>query len=179
MCNKGTCVSMAGMQEGFGLQASGLEPGVRSPEPTLNVVEAFAERHGNVLPLFDKGDWLHPRRLDQDALAARREKRDQELRTWFAVSQSFVRKVIRRGQHAEAVSAFWSYTMKPLAELLRMRYCPVRWDFGMRYLDRDLPPDVYAKVRDLVFVQNLEDLEATLVTATAWGTALIQELDSA
>jgi hypothetical protein len=48
------------------------------------------------------------------------------------MSQVFVRKGILRGQHVEAVNAFWACTLKPLAELLRMRYCPVRWDFGVR-----------------------------------------------
>jgi len=84
-----------------------------------------------------------------------------------------------RGQQVEAIRAFWACTLRPLAELLRMRYCPVRWDFGMRYLDRDLPPAVYDQVRKLTFVQDIEDLEAKLSTATAWGTALLQELDSA
>ena len=136
-----------------------------------------AERHGQIIPLFDKGDWLRPRPLDEKALAARRDKRFRQLQTWFPVSQSFVRKIILRGQHAEAVTAFWSYTLRPLAELLRMRYCPVRWDFGMRYLDRDLPPAVYNQVRDLVFIRDVDDLEAKLVSATAWGNALLRELD--
>jgi hypothetical protein len=147
---------------------------VGAPDHFLEV-----ERHGHIRALFDKGDWLRPKPLDEDALATKRDKRYRELQTWFPVSQSFVRKAILRGQHAEAVTAFWGYTMKPLAELLRMRYCSVRWDFGMRYLDRDLPPAVYDQVRDLAFVQDLEDLEAKLATATAWGAALLRELDSA
>jgi hypothetical protein len=137
------------------------------------------ERHGHIIPLFDKGDWLRPRPLDKAALATKRDRRFRELQTWFPVSQSFVHKAILRGQHAEAVTAFWAYTVRPLAELLRMRYCPVRWDFGMRYLDRDLPPAVYNQVRDLVFIRDLDDLDAKLVTATAWATALLRELDSA
>src|SRR3954465_8050842 len=27
------------------------------------------ERHGHIIPLFDKGDWLRPRAIDQEALA--------------------------------------------------------------------------------------------------------------
>ena len=69
-------------------------------------------------------------------------------------------------------------TIRPLAELLRMRSCPLRWDFGMRYLDRDLPPALYSRVRDLAFVQDIEDLESKLSTATAWGAALLRELDA-
>jgi hypothetical protein len=93
------------------------------------------------------------------------------------MSQVFVRKAILRGQHVEAVNAFWACTLKPLAELLRMRYCPLRWDFGVRYLDRDLPPAVYDRARDLAFVQDLGDLEEKLERATAWGTELLRELE--
>jgi hypothetical protein len=93
------------------------------------------------------------------------------------MSQVFVRKAILRGQHVEAVNAFWAATLRPLAELLRMRYCPVRWDFGVRYLDRDLPPALYAQFRDLVFVRDLGDLEERLALATAWGAALLRELE--
>jgi hypothetical protein len=47
----------------------------------------------------------------------------------------------------------------------------------VRYLDRDLPPAVYAQVRDLALVKDLRDLEVKLARATAWGTALLQELE--
>jgi len=95
------------------------------------------------------------------------------------MSQVFVRKAILRGQQVEAVNTFWACTLKPLAELLRMRYCPVRWDFGVRYLDRDLPPAVYGEVCDLAFVRDLGDLEGKLARATAWGTELLRELEPA
>jgi hypothetical protein len=136
-----------------------------------------AERHGEIRVLFDKGHWLRPRSPNQDAVSIRRTNRCRELQTWFPVSQSFVRKAILRGRQVEAVAAFWAYTLKPLVELLRMRYCPVRWDFGMRYLERDLPPAVYDEVRDLTFVKDLEELDIALVRATAWGAALLAELD--
>lgn len=137
---------------------------------------AEVERHGSKVPLFDKGDWLHPRPLDAGALASQRDRRYGELQTWFPMSQAFVRKAILRGQDAEAVGAFWAYTLRPLAELLRMRYCPVRWDFGVRYVDRDLPPAVYDQFRDLAFSRDLGDLEAKLARATAWGVELLHEL---
>jgi hypothetical protein len=137
------------------------------------------ERHGDKLPLFDKGDWLRRSPLAEGALALKRQERYRELQTWFPMSQVFVRKAMLRGQHVEAVNAFWSCTLRPLAELLRMRYCPVRWDFGVRYLDRDLPPAVYDQVQDLAFVRDLGDLGTKLAKATAWGTALLRELEPA
>lgn len=136
------------------------------------------ERHGQKLPLFDKGDWLRPKPLDEGALAARRDRRYRDLQTWFHINQVFVRKAILRGQHVEAISAFWACTLRPLADLLRMRYCPVRWDFGVRYLDRDLPPAVYDQFRDLALVSDLRDLEVKLARATVWGAELLRELES-
>jgi hypothetical protein len=135
------------------------------------------ERHGHPLPLFDKGDWLNPKPLDEGALEEMREKRHRELRTWFIVSQSFVRKAVLRGQEVEALACYWGYTLKPLVELLRMRYCPVRWDFGMRYLDRDLPSAAHNQLRDLVFVQDVAGIEAKLEKASDWGAELLRELD--
>ena len=137
------------------------------------------ERHGVARPLFDKGDWLRAKPLDRAALDAKRQARYRELQDWFVVSQSFVRKAILRGREIEALASFWTYTLRPLAELLRMRFCPVRWDFGgMRYLDRDLPSDVYAEFSALVFVRDLPELETKLEAAGAWGTRLLRELDA-
>jgi len=137
------------------------------------------ERHGDKVTLFDKGNWLRPMPLDEKALAVKRDERFRELRTWFPMSQVFVRKAILRGQEVEAMNAFWACTLKPLADLLRMRHCPARWDFGVRYLDRDLPPAVYRQIRDLAIVRNLADLEAKLASATAWGGVLLRELEPA
>lgn len=136
------------------------------------------ERHGNKVALFDKSDWLRPVPLDDAALTKRRNGRLRELETWFPMSQVFVRKAILRGQHVEAVNAFWACTLKPLAELLRMRYCPARWDFGVRYLDCDLPADVYAQVQQLALVTDLRDLERKHAQATVWATALLGDLRS-
>lgn len=147
---------------------------VSDPDHSLGV-----ERHGTHVPLFDKDKWLHPRPLDEATLNSRREQRYRELQTWFPMSQVFVRKAILRDQQVEAVSAYWACTLKPLAELLRMRYCPVRWDFGVRYLDRDLSPSDYEAFSDLALINSLAELDSKLSTATAWGIELLRELDAA
>lgn len=45
-----------------------------------------------------------------------------------------------------------------LVEALRIRYCPWRYNFGMRYLQADLPSDVYAQVEQLSFVGTPQEL---------------------
>lgn len=133
------------------------------------------ERHGQVRRLFDKGEWLESSGAEAVSVEARRRKRLQELEGWFAVSQTFVWKAVHRGQQIEALAAFWGYTLRPLVELLRMRYCPARWDFGMRYLHRDLPGPVYRELRDIMFVQDPAALADHLAKAVEWGENLLQE----
>jgi hypothetical protein len=134
------------------------------------------ERHGDVRPFFDKAEWLRSRPGDRLDVESRRLQRYRDLQAWFALSQGFPRKAIWRGREAEAMAAYWAATLKPLADLLRIRYCPARWDFGMRYLERDLPSAVYSRFCELMFVHDLKDLETKLETAGSWGTALLNEL---
>jgi hypothetical protein len=120
---------------------------------------------------------LRSKSPDRATVVSKREERRRELQEWFTASQNFVIKAIRRGHQAEALAAYWGATLKPLAELLRMRHSPARWDFGMRYMDRDLPPATYQKFCDLMFVRDLMDLEAKRAAAGAWGAELLRELE--
>jgi hypothetical protein len=137
------------------------------------------DRHGDIRLLFDKGSWTNPKPISQKVFDSVRDARLRDLSKWFVVSQSFVRKAIIRGKQVEAVASYWSYTLNPLSELLRMRFCPIRWDFrGMRYLDRDLPVNVYDEFKELAFVTDLSDLEIKRVAAEQWGVRLLGELAS-
>ena len=97
---------------------------------------------------------------------------------WFSVSQSFVKKAIFRDRQVEALAAYWGYTLKPLVELIRIKYCPHRWDFGMRYLEHDLPAAVYNELCRLMYVGESGELEEYLSKATSWAEQLLQELES-
>jgi len=136
-----------------------------------------AERHGTIRPLFDKGEWLRRDPSAGVSQTASRAKRLEEHQEWFSISQSFVHKAILRGRQIESLHAYWGYTLRPLVELLRMRYCPHRWDFGMRYLERDLPEPVYEELRRLMFVGESDDIAKFLTKATAWAERLLRELD--
>ena len=134
------------------------------------------ERHGTIRALFDKGEWLRRDASAGVSPVARMAKRLEEHRAWFSISQSFVRKAIARGRDVEALSAYWGYTLRPLVELVRMRHCPARWDFGMRYLERDLPGPVYDELRRLMFVGAPGDLGERASEANAWAERLLEEL---
>jgi hypothetical protein len=53
-------------------------------------------------------------------------------------------------------------------EVLRARYCPLRQDYGMRYLPQDLPPEVVSALERLVLPADQAALQAAISEARAW-----------
>ena len=135
------------------------------------------ERHGEPLVLFDKDDLVHSTGLDREAHGKKMAARLPELRSMFPLFQCLVTKAVRRGHGPEAVYFYQALTVKPLVELLRMRHCPDRYDFGLRYLDRDLPADLRAEVEGLVLAGSLDELEEKRARAEALFERNLRELD--
>lgn len=137
------------------------------------------ERHGDPLVYFDKTGEIASRPLDRRALKRRIENRLAQLRQTFPLFQPMVRKELCRGNDLDALAFYQSATLAPLVTLLRMRHCPERFDFGLRYIDRDLPPDAAARVRGLSFVARPGDLARRQRDAEALFEQVLAELDDA
>ncbi|NMG06599.1 hypothetical protein [Brasilonema sp. UFV-L1] len=84
--------------------------------------------------------------------------RFEQLKTMFDFLQIFVKKEINRGHLAQAIVNYQSYTLRHLVELLGMIYRPYRYDFSMKYFNRDFPPEIVARVEPLFCVTDLADL---------------------
>jgi predicted nucleotidyltransferase len=135
------------------------------------------ERHGRPLVLFDRGGLVHADPLDRAALQNRIDTRLATLRERFPLFQTLVSRAVRRGFAAEAAGAYQDLTLKPLIELLRIRHCPDRFDFGARYLDRDLPPGLRSEVESLALPGTLAEVEQFRSRAQALFEAVLGELD--
>lgn len=107
------------------------------------------ERHGHAQVLFDRDGHLSPTALDWDTHLDKMRQRLEILRVNFELFQPMVSRGVFRGHDAEAAATYFAMTVRPLIELLRMRHCPERFDYGPRYLDRDLP------AADRVFVERI------------------------
>ncbi len=116
------------------------------------------ERHGEAMVLFDRDGLLATPPMDWEAHRGKMSERLATMRAQFDLYQTIVSKAVRRGHAADAAYGYVAVTLKPLVELLRMRYCPERFDYGLRYLDRDLPPDWHAEVERLAVPPSLEAL---------------------
>jgi hypothetical protein len=136
------------------------------------------ERHGNGVISFDKTGEIVPVPADHDDLARRARQRLEQLRTSFPLFQPLVRKELLRGRDLDALAFYQSQTLSPLLTLLRIRYCPERFDFGMRYLDRDLPADLARLVRQLWFVGGPEQIGGLQRRAEQLFAVTLAEIDA-
>lgn len=134
------------------------------------------ERHGQQQILFDHGDLVQAVPFDRAGHEAAMKTRLLHLGARFDLFHIFVDKAIWRQDPADATGAYHAMTLRPLVELLRMRHCPDRYDFGLRYLQRDLPPDVYQQLEPLFFCSDLADLERKQARAVALFRATLSEL---
>jgi hypothetical protein len=76
-----------------------------------------------------------------------------------------VDKELERG-HALEAYGFYQILIRALIELLGMQHRPDRFDFGWRYVERELPPSAQALIARHVFVRDgnsLAPLRASLV----------------
>lgn len=60
--------------------------------------------------------------------------------------------------------------------MLRLRHCPQRFGFGMRYLNDDLPADVAQRLTALAFVADASELPAKTAECMAWLRDVLREL---
>ena len=95
-------------------------------------------------------------------------RRVEILKAGFVLFQHLIKKEIARGRGAEALLFYHGFTLRPLVEALRIPHCPHRRVFHLRYLERDLPRDVAARICALSFVRDIDDLKDKRDEAEAW-----------
>lgn len=137
-----------------------------------------AERHGHQKILFDRDGLIQPTPFDRAAHTATMKSRLPHLATRFDLFHIFVNKGIWRQDAPDAISTYHAMVIRPLVELLRMRYCPDRYDYGLRYLQRDLPPEVYQQFEPLMFCRDLAELEHNMEAAVGLFQATLADLQA-
>lgn len=138
------------------------------------------EIHGQAIFYLDRANVAaSPTPLDRDALAQRLKARVASSRQMFELFQVLVSKEVWRGNPIDALAFYHSLTLRPLVELLRIKYDPTRHNFGPRYLYVTLPPEVAARLERLYFPVERADIEVKRSAAAEWFMALADELSGA
>lgn len=117
------------------------------------------ERHGRVVPLVDRLGWLEESvRIDRGALAIEIDRHLESLAGMHPFQHSLVDKSMSRGHWSEALDGYQRRMLRPLCDLMRIEHDPDRFDFGFRYLDRDLPDPQRLLLERLAFVPDPDGL---------------------
>ncbi len=131
------------------------------------------EIHGKAKIHYDKIGFLKTDPLDQVALLRKLEARKASLRASFELFQPFVLKELNRQNYVEAMGYYNIVTLRPLVELLRIKYCPPRHDFHTRYVYYDLPIAVAKRLERFFFISGPEDLRVKHQEAIEWVRTLL------
>lgn len=107
-------------------------------------------RHGTPVVVHDPDGLLALRPDDQAELDAAIAEGVDQVRQRRGTAEWLVNRAIARGQLPEATALYQRFALEPLVRLLRVKHCPWRHDFGVRYLHTDLPTDVAERVYALV-----------------------------
>lgn len=124
------------------------------------------ERHGAPLVLFDKDGLVRPTPLGRADLERRIRARVEELRRRFPLIRHMPVKLARRGRTSDAVAFYHSHVLRPLVDMLRIIHCPVRYDFGLRYLREDLPAAECELIDRLCLLASLSDIASNVAEAS-------------
>lgn len=130
-------------------------------------------RHGVPIVLHDPDGLLHLEDDDEEEMAAQRVQAVAQTAARRQTAAWLVERAIARGDLAEATALHLRFAVEPLVRLLRIRHCPARHDFGLRYLRTDLPAGMAERVEALL---PGPDLSVRARAAFRWQDEVLQEL---
>jgi predicted nucleotidyltransferase len=132
--------------------------------------------HGNVVFYFNKNNAVKPTTFDRKAFLKKLHERLEVLQARFDMFNNLVQKEISRGNRLEAVEWYRAFTLAALVEALRMKLNPIHYDFRMRYVHYELPPEITERLEKLYFVKNARDLQEKYREATRWFQKTVSEI---
>jgi hypothetical protein len=133
--------------------------------------------HGTPRVIFDKTGAVQDKPVDVDEHMQKIQGRLDTLKTMFDLFWILAPKEIHRGNGIEAIAFYMSYTLRPLVEVLRIKYCPIRFFYFTRYVHYDLPSEVAARLETLYFPKDLEALDAYRQEAEDWFWEVYDAID--
>lgn len=145
---------------------------------SASATNRFLERevHGEPRVYFDKNGQAAPTFLDWETHWHTLRERLNHVLTIFELFQPLTLKELNRHNAIEAMAFYQAYTLRPLVEALRIRYCPQRYQFNTRYVHYDLPENVLEKLVNLYYVQDENQLRESHTEAVDWFHDTVKSL---
>jgi predicted nucleotidyltransferase len=147
---------------------------VRTPAATVQFLER--ERHGEARFLFTRDGTLGALPLDRARHTTRLGQRLAQIRASWPVYRTIVEKELTRGRSLDAIGFYFNGLLRPLTELIGMRYRPERFDYGWRYLHDELPPEMQRQMESFAYVDGRARIRSSLPEIDRLAASLFAEL---
>ena len=136
------------------------------------------ERHGTPRVVFDRDARIEALPLDRTRHAARLRQRLAQIRASWPVYRTIVAKELARGRALDAIGFYFNGLLRPLIELVGMRYRPDRFDYGWRYLHDELPAELQHQLASFAYVAGPERISEHLPAIDRLVASLFAELEA-
>lgn len=133
--------------------------------------------HGKPFVHFDKTGVVKDDPVDTGEYLQEMKTRFESHKTTFEMFQVLVLKELNRGNAMEALSYYLSYILRPLVEVLRMKYTPWHYRFFTTYVYYEMPVDLVERLHRLYFVNDEEVLKKCRKEAEAWFWDVAKTMD--
>ena len=124
------------------------------------------DRHGQPVVWIDRAGLIET--VADPTVPAARQAKLADLADRLPMLGHIIEKELDRGDLPAAVGFYHALLVRSLVDLLRIRHCPERFDFGLRYLDRDLPADVRQRLDGLLLPADEAQLRVNTGVLRAW-----------
>ncbi|OGC43813.1 hypothetical protein A2Y85_01190 [candidate division WOR-3 bacterium RBG_13_43_14] len=124
--------------------------------------------HGAPVIHFDKKGIVKDDPVNDQNLLIRIKKRLEVLKTTFPLFQVLINKELNRKRYVEAYAFYQGSVIRPLVEILRIKYSPFHFNFHVSYAFLELPEDVYKRLQDFIYIKDHEDLARKQLKADEW-----------
>ena len=123
----------------------------------------FIKEHTHEYPkvLFDKHGVIKFKNLYTAQERQVRKKRIEHLWNTYSQQSRIIARV-KRKDFLEALLYYHKWALAPLVELLRIRYSPLKREYHLKHVSRDLPKKVVSQLEDLYRVASVEDIQSKL-----------------
>lgn len=135
------------------------------------------DRHGKADIWLNRNEVLKPEPTPEDELLQANRRTFQSVKATMEIVLAENRKQILRGNEIDAMLEYQGFIQRRLAALLNLRYRPAKHDFGIRYADREYPPDVAERIRSLIYPGSIAGIGPRFEEAAAWAGELMKELE--
>lgn len=111
-----------------------------------------------VYVLFDKDNVIRFRNINKKQRQKDLQDRVAYLKETFQFFELWVQKEILRGHFLEALNNYHTKILEPLIELIRLYYQPLKKDYYLKDISKDVPTEIYEKLQDLFIITSLKEL---------------------